>query len=451
MEDSLYSTLPTQISIRLVELHPGVYADEIRCSLHVVDLKDRPDYSAVSYAWGSAGAELPIWLNGMRILVRQNLHDALRRLRDATHSRVIWVDLLSINQDDLIEKSRQVAVMGTIFREATEVRIWLGEHADGSQRLFSPKFAEKLLANPLTQIQARLVRCCRPIPQTFFAGVLAFEIIYAVVISPEVFRERDPAFVCVWGIVTIISVAILTLFSLPGPCCYELLCISPEWRVFLQRPYWERTWVVQEICLGKKLVVCCDEDALDWGMLITPLAMPANAPSWKHRWDEARPATPKSYINFNLLELWCTRRNQVPFLEVIRASKPNTSAPPGSNIDTLIRDTSRTLCSDRRDRVYAILALVRWERGSHQRYIRPDYTRDFLDVVADVVRLPPTPSAYGPKIAQAVHRKNIEAGLLLTKKEKQRLSILLGPIEDTWVVELRWLDIRLFGREVVAQ
>lgn len=38
----------------------------------------------------------------------------------------------------MAEKSRQVAMIGRIFQQATRVRVWVGEHADNSELLFQP-------------------------------------------------------------------------------------------------------------------------------------------------------------------------------------------------------------------------------------------------------------------------------------------------------------------------
>ncbi|KAI9779440.1 MAG: hypothetical protein M1839_007405 [Geoglossum umbratile] len=89
-----YLRLPKATSIRLLRIE-NCYSpnDIIRCSLTVADLKDGPKYDALSYTWGnpflSTKPELEshyrmtvaISCNGRRLLVKQNLYDALRRLR----------------------------------------------------------------------------------------------------------------------------------------------------------------------------------------------------------------------------------------------------------------------------------------------------------------------------------------------------------------------------------
>jgi hypothetical protein len=38
----------------------------------------------------------------------------------------MWIDAISINQDDIPEKNNQVALMSEIFHKAERVLIWLG-------------------------------------------------------------------------------------------------------------------------------------------------------------------------------------------------------------------------------------------------------------------------------------------------------------------------------------
>lgn len=97
-----YSPLPTPTSIRLLKIEPSCgVQDMVHCSLTVVDLADGPVYDALSYTWGNPFPTLEsqleshyqrntaICCNGRRILVKQNLYDALRRLRqpDITEER----------------------------------------------------------------------------------------------------------------------------------------------------------------------------------------------------------------------------------------------------------------------------------------------------------------------------------------------------------------------------
>ena len=74
----------------------------------------------------------------------RNLHRALLRLRLKSESRTLWIDAVCIDQHNMAERSRQVAMMGRIYRQASCVNVWLGEppkrvtHVN-VKALYSPK------------------------------------------------------------------------------------------------------------------------------------------------------------------------------------------------------------------------------------------------------------------------------------------------------------------------
>lgn len=89
-------------------------------------------YDALSYAWGAPHfTEVLHCANETVLPITETLYQALKRLRDA---RVfyLWVDAISINQADLVERSAQVKIMGNIFEEARCVHVWLGEENTGT-------------------------------------------------------------------------------------------------------------------------------------------------------------------------------------------------------------------------------------------------------------------------------------------------------------------------------
>lgn len=120
--------LPSEGSIRLLDIAPGQQKTPIEVSLRVVSLDSRPQYEALSYTWGSSSQCNTILVNEIYSTpVTDNLFRALKRLRHETESRTLWVDALCINQQDTDERSQQVAIMGSIYRSAKCVDVWLGE------------------------------------------------------------------------------------------------------------------------------------------------------------------------------------------------------------------------------------------------------------------------------------------------------------------------------------
>lgn len=116
--------------IRILTLLPGEQYSPIHCTLSTVSLSTllwRPEYDALSYAWGDAYHRRNIILDGNEHAVTYNLEVALQHLRHRREKRLLWIDALCINQADVIERSEQVSMMGDIFSSARTVYLWIGE------------------------------------------------------------------------------------------------------------------------------------------------------------------------------------------------------------------------------------------------------------------------------------------------------------------------------------
>jgi hypothetical protein len=59
-----------------------------------------------------------------------NLAEALRHLKLLNQPRLIWIDAICINQNDLLESNSEVSTMGSIYHKAREVIVWLGPTSD---------------------------------------------------------------------------------------------------------------------------------------------------------------------------------------------------------------------------------------------------------------------------------------------------------------------------------
>lgn len=146
--DYKYNALRSSRQIRLLALEPLADDGTIRCSLHLATLPPRRDdteaslldYEAVSWTWGDEGSTSRILIKDgqdwQRLSVRSNLIRLLQNFRTTGTSKYLWIDGVSINQDDTNERSKQVAMMADIYGMASKVRIWIGEHADDSKLAF---------------------------------------------------------------------------------------------------------------------------------------------------------------------------------------------------------------------------------------------------------------------------------------------------------------------------
>jgi hypothetical protein len=130
-----YSSLrPGPNTIRLLRILPDAEGTDIRCELFDFQIRSFHSslYEALSYCWGDATKKYKIGLNGKNHCVATNLFAALHRLRDSDLPRVVWIDAICINQNDLEERALQVQFMAKIYSSASRVVVWLGAEADES-------------------------------------------------------------------------------------------------------------------------------------------------------------------------------------------------------------------------------------------------------------------------------------------------------------------------------
>ncbi|KAF2454605.1 heterokaryon incompatibility protein-domain-containing protein, partial [Lineolata rhizophorae] len=134
--DAVYGSVPIEPEkrdVRLLQLQPGSYNDPIVCSLRVVSLLDHPEYQALSYCWEDPTDRKPITVNSNKFFVTSALECALRNIRDKNIQKLLWVDAICINLQDVREKNHQVRHMMKIFRFADIVLIWLGGKTNDSE------------------------------------------------------------------------------------------------------------------------------------------------------------------------------------------------------------------------------------------------------------------------------------------------------------------------------
>ncbi|KAF5374284.1 hypothetical protein D9758_004543 [Tetrapyrgos nigripes] len=123
---------PSLREIRRLHLRPGPPNSPIQCHLTTVSLlsSPKPFYEALSYVWGDPSNRPSILLHDSPFPVTRNLFTALHYLRDESPNgkeRILWVDAVVINQEDIDERNSQVSMMDAVYASASHVLIWLGE------------------------------------------------------------------------------------------------------------------------------------------------------------------------------------------------------------------------------------------------------------------------------------------------------------------------------------
>ena len=204
--------------IRLIHLNPGLKNDGLSIQIHEnVSLENAPVYEALSYAWGESRKTGSISCGSESIAVTQNLATALAQVRNSNKIRTLWIDQICINQDNVDESNKQVALMGRIYSKAENVVVWLGEGDldDGMAFDFAPRLLSYL--PPLS------------------AG-------HGVARQGLVARHALP-FILSRG-----WIALSRIFS---------------------RPYFRRSWIIQEVALARRAAVHCGPYVIDWDVLAT--------------------------------------------------------------------------------------------------------------------------------------------------------------------------------------
>jgi hypothetical protein len=107
------------------------------------------------------------------------------------HSRLVWIDAICINQEDLEERSSQVQLMRDLYQRSARVLVWLGNLPT---------------ANDITRI----------------------------LVSKKIAIAGLDSSSGEWGIRPVDFTAIINL---------------------LQNPYWSRTWIIQEIAVAKSVII----------------------------------------------------------------------------------------------------------------------------------------------------------------------------------------------------
>ncbi|KAK0641412.1 heterokaryon incompatibility protein-domain-containing protein [Cercophora newfieldiana] len=187
-----------------------------------------PAYEALSYTWGSP-ADKAKDLVGVEdgsgcitgyLQVRANLDSALRHLRLPDRSRLLWIDAICINQEDLEDRSQQVCRMGSIFSLAQRVVVWFGPGSASS----------RLALSTLEDLGRKVVSTKE----------------YYICPHPD---------------------------EVPEMPCWSLTDMVPPyseatWHALgelMSRPWFQRMWVVQEVQLGSRgSIVQCGRDSIQW-------------------------------------------------------------------------------------------------------------------------------------------------------------------------------------------
>jgi hypothetical protein len=298
--ETLYQKCPARRGeIRLLTVRQSTRSSLFQHTLHSHFQIGRldghvPAYTAISYSWGDA---IPVRTASTRQLevrfsenadanrgdaaaslpLSQTLADLLHSLLRNHASVTVWVDALCINQDDKSEKGIQVDQMGDVYSRAEQVLVWLGARTPTSTAAFRFMQSKRGLA------------------------------------WPDGWNKLDKS---------------------------ELRGIDSVFSL-LERPWFRRLWVIQEVALSPHVVVACGDDRIDFKDFETCVYAV---------WSFCEGLVDRGADDAALLGLWSITR-----LLLVRDSFHKHGAVTWEN---LLQAASQRLATDSRDKVFAFRSLA---------------------------------------------------------------------------------------------
>jgi Heterokaryon incompatibility protein (HET) len=131
----LYWDLPHADSIRILCIEPGI-GTKLDCSLVATTLSNwETPFEAISYDRSELSEKVTIHISDTSFEVDRNLCQALVALRYNDKPRYVWVDAISINQEDDKERGHQLRLMRQIYKIADKVIIYLGHDTKNRSNL----------------------------------------------------------------------------------------------------------------------------------------------------------------------------------------------------------------------------------------------------------------------------------------------------------------------------
>lgn len=359
-----YDPLSSPKAIRLLELHEAG-KNGVRCSLKTFDISEAPAYHALSYTWGypllpfsrpvnsprshylqhlrrqaathlkpgvqwdgqpgqNAGHDIPcftIKCDGKDVLVTSTLFDALQMLWKSTPNissgkpKYYWIDAMCVDQNNTTERNAQVAMMANIFHAALGVIVWLGPEDQFTEDAF-------------TTID-RLATITRPM--------------WDSIDYTDFFKSQ-------WQ----------SNETIDAPSHWNWL----GFLAFINRPWFKRAWVVQELALARYAVLMCGSKRLPWPRLDHTLSFIRSKRWYHHLHTEkikhindvrAEPGIYEDFLKsrslFHMSAFALARTRRWVVVNRKQNKKP-------TNLEKLVQMHRETQAKDPRDKIYAFMGLA---------------------------------------------------------------------------------------------
>lgn len=413
--------IPQRATIRILRVEHAEENRGIKCSLTTLQGLQSQEYHCLSYTWGDAfGPDVDYIIQSRSYIatllapvssalsrycrkfklffqpkhyiiniddgflsITPNLRSAIIHLhKTRPEFQAIWIDAICINQDDEDEKSAQVPIMHNIYGHAKSVIAWVGPE---DKRNENPKLVSEVIDALHMQDKAREGFCGQMLTWTW----------------NESFEE------------------------FPAPEHIQNLGFE-HWfavRNFLQRPYFQRMWIFQELIVAKEIVITCGKHILDWNDVRNiSQAFSTFGCDIMTRYSRAG--------------FWAAESNsphRVAFWRDQYQSKPTERLRRQFGPFVLTLNRNDFQCSNGRDMLYAHMGVCNYDR------IVPDYKKPlgqvYMEFWADVLERVPTSINFLTCVEDAscsVNRSRYTAysGDLIQEDQKSRKILLPSWVPD---------------------
>ncbi|KAI4862267.1 heterokaryon incompatibility protein-domain-containing protein [Hypoxylon rubiginosum] len=189
-------------------------------------LENQIKYEALSWCWGEEEEEFAIIIEQndqpYKRRIKRDLALALKYLRKTNESRTVWIDSICINQKDDNERNHQVQMMSRIYTRAEQVCIWLGEGTEESN------VAIRFIKQEVMELNN-----------------------FDSICSDKKYAHKWQALM-----------------------------------MLMQRPWFSRRWMVQEISLARKAKIYCGPDKISWDDFAVAVELFVEVETATHRLSE---------------------------------------------------------------------------------------------------------------------------------------------------------------------
>jgi hypothetical protein len=303
-----YEPLTSSHEIRLIILKRNKTFSPLKCRMVHVELTSDLPYLALSYAWGVSSPLKTLLVEGQELHIRSNLWSALWHLRE-----------------DMRTSSK------CLESRSYPKYMWI-DAVCINQRDVDERSQQVQLMNQIFSCATEVIAWIGNEAEDSKLGMEALQ------------------GVCDWH-----------LWSVP------LRAISK----LLNRDYWTRTWIIQELGLANKITLQCGSQSADWESIESLQSKRFIDPR-----TEVELAKIDSSHAVRLFRQWSNQK---------RDGSPGPRRKyegHGESLQGLLETFRDSKCTDARDKVFALLGLA---NDCQHGEISPDYTKSVLDIYVEVI------------------------------------------------------------------